>query len=548
MIDWLKKIFFSNSDIEINTGAGPDSDYQKLFKKYNKLEQSEKKYRLLVENGGDGVVVVQDDKVKFVNKEMLDLLGIDNRKSPAKNFFDYVHPDDVNDVRINHENNVTLKQRDEHYRIRLVRNDKNIIWVEIKSVVVDWEKRPASLAFIRNITRQKMLEDELRQAQRMEAIGTLAGGITHEFNNILTSIIGNAELALLDLDDKNEIKEALELIHGSGNRARDLVKQILTATRKKEQTMVQSLNIGAVVKEALKLIKSTFPSNIIIIDEIGENLQNINGHATQIHQIVMNLCTNAMHAMEKDDTGTLRVELNNVDLDAGFVNKFIDMEPGSYIELKISDTGQGIDPGIKARIFDPYFTTKKHGKGTGLGLATCRGIVKAHNGYISVESEIDNGSIFYLYFPVNDGAVPEDIIVTNNKQLVKGSGNILFVDDEQVIVNLGQRMLTNAGYSVMTALSGDDALGYFLIDQVKIDLLITDMAMPGMTGKKLITEVLKIKPDLPVILCTGYSETMTRKTAKAMGVSQYMEKPYELVDLSFAVKNILDKTRQTQVL
>jgi PAS domain S-box-containing protein len=547
MIGWFRKILFPKFDTATHTGSDFASDYKKILEQYNQLVQSEKKYRLLVENGGDGVVVVQDDKVKFVNKEMLDLLGIDDRKAAAKNFFDYVYPDDVADVITNHENNILLKQRDEHYRIRVVRSDKSIIWVEIKSVAVQWEKRPASLAFIRDITKQKMLEDELRQAQRMEAIGTLAGGITHDFNNILTSILGSAELALMDLDDKNEVKEAFELIHESGHRARNLVKQILTATRKKESIIAQSFNIGAVVKEALKLIKSTFPSNIVITDIIEDNLKNIHGDPTQIHQIVMNLCMNAMHAMEKDDTGTLKVELNNVDLDAEFTEKFLDMEPGAYIEMKVSDTGQGIEPEIKTRIFDPYFTTKIQGKGTGLGLATCISIVKAHHGFIKVESEVDTGSVFNLYFPVNDRVLKDDITIPDKKELARGEGNILFVDDEQAIVQLCQRMLTNAGYSVMTALSGKDALGYFLIDKVEIDLMITDMAMPGMTGKKLITEVLKIKPDLPIILCTGYSESITRETAKAIGVSQYFEKPYELIDLSFAVRKLLDKNRQTQI-
>ena len=538
----------SKKSVPSNTDSNTGSDYKELLEKYNKLTQSEKKYRLLVENAGDGIVVVQDDKVKFVNKEMLGLLKIDNKESAFQNFFDYIHPDDVANVIVNLENNILLKQRDEHYRIRLVRNDKSIVWVEIKSVAVSWENKSASLAFIRDISKQKNIEDELRQAQRMEAIGTLAGGITHDFNNILTSIIGSAELALLDLESESEIKQAFELIHESGHRARDLVKQILTATRKTPSIEVQPINIGSVVKEALKLIKSTFPSNITITEEVGDNLKNINADPTQIHQIIMNLCTNAMHAMERDDTGTLNVFLNNVELDEEFVGKFLNMNPGAYLELKVADTGYGMDSEVKTRIFDPYFTTKQQGKGTGFGLATCIGIVKAHQGHIKVESELDKGSTFFLYFPVSGKTIKEVERVAGKKKLVSGEGNILFVDDEREIVKLGQKMLTSAGYSVMTAVSGRDALGYFEVDKVRIDLMITDMAMPGMTGKKLITEVLKIKPELPVILCTGYSETMTEEKAKAIGVSQYIEKPYELIDLSLAVKKHLKKTRQAQSL
>ncbi len=543
MIAWLKKIFPGRCQNDTTCVPGRENGYEKLMLKYNKLYQSEKKYRLLVENGGDGIVVVQDDKVKFVNQKMLDLLRINDKKKAAKNFFDYVHPDDVDDVMLNHKSNIHLEQGDEHFRVRAVRSDNTIIWVEIKSVAVEWEGRPASLAFIRNITKQKILEEELRQAQRMEAIGTLAGGITHDFNNILTSIIGSAELILLDLKEEGEIKEAFELILESGHRARELVKQILTATRKEQSGLVRSINIGFVVKEALKLIKSTLPTSIKIIDNVEENLRTINADATQIHQIIMNLCTNAMHAMEDSDTGVLKIEIRNVDLDAEFSASFLDMEPGPYIEMKISDSGKGMEKDVKSRIFDPYFTTKKPGKGTGLGLTTCLGILRAHQGHIRVESESGRGSTFFLYFPANNGKTEEDQASSNDKKLATGEGNILFVDDEQVIVKLARKMLTNAGYSVITALSGKDALGYFLIDKVKIDLLITDMAMPGMTGRRLITEVRKLKPDLPVILCTGYSETMTEKTAKALGVSHYLEKPYEMIDLSFAVRKILKCTK-----
>ncbi len=546
MNGWLKKRFFSIFGIDTYTASAHDSVHNKLLKKYNKLKLSEQKYRLLVENGGDGIVVVQDDKVRFVNKEMLDLLNIENKKDAADNFFDYVHPDDIDDVMTNHENNILLQQRDKHYRIRIVNSDKSIVWVEIKSVAVEWEGKPANLAFVRNISKQKIIEDELRQAQRMEAIGTLASGITHDFNNILTSIIGSSELALLDLNDRKEIKESFELILESGHRAKNLVKQILTATRKEYSASgkFRSLNIGAVVKEALKLIKTIFPSNIQITQTIGKDLNKIKADPTQIHQIIMNLCTNAMHAMEKDDTGILKIDLQNINFDAESAGSFLDMEPGDYLELKVTDTGHGMESEVKTRIFDPYFTTKEQDKGTGLGLSTCIGIVKAHQGHIKVESEPGSGSCFSIYFPVMNGDLQETSLVPDSKELIKGKGNILFVDDEQSIVKLCQKMLTSAGYSVMTALSGRDALGYFLIGKVRIDLLITDMAMPGMTGKKLIKEVLKIKPDLPVILCTGYSENMTEKEAKAIGVNAYIEKPYELIDLSMAVRKAIDMKKQ----
>ncbi len=524
------------------------SNYEILLEKYNNLVRSERKYRLLVENGGDGIVVVQDDKVRFVNKEMLALLRIDDKSLAAENFFDYVHPDDVDDVMINHENNILLQQRDEHYRIRAVRNDKTIVWVEIKSVAVEWEGRPASLAFIRDIEKQKRIEDELRQAQKMEAIGTLAGGITHDFNNILTSILGSAELALLDLDNKKEIKDAFELIFESGNRAKDLVAQILTATRKAQSVKVKPINVGTIVKEALKLIRSTFPKNIKIVDKIDDNLQKINADPTQIHQIILNLCTNAVHAMENFDTGVLEIHLENISLNSEFIDRFNNVEPGDYIRLTISDTGHGMDSETQERIFDPYFTTKEQGKGTGFGLATTIGIVRSHNGFIDVESEPLKGSSFFIYFPALVCNSGEEEKPVNTKKIAKGKGNILFVDDEQEIVNLGQRMLTNAGYSVITAMSGKDALGYFKVGQVKIDLMITDMAMPGMTGKKLTRKVLKIKPDLPVILCTGYSEAIDEEKAKEIGVMEYIRKPYELSTLSFIVKKTLEKACHKQIL
>ena len=508
-----------------------ESDYNALLKEYHLLAQSEKKYRLLVENGGDGIVVVQDDNVKFVNKEMLDLLNLDLKEVDTEKFLNYVHPDDLDSVLVNHENNILTKQRHVHYRIRLLRTDNSVLWVEVKSAAVNWDNRPASLAFIRDISLQKNIEDQLRQTQRMEAIGTLAGGITHDFNNILTTIIGRSELSLLDLEENSEIKESFELIRESGHRARDLVKRILTATREAKPVRAKPLNLSNVVKETLKLIKPVFPSNIKITEDIGGNVRNVVAEPIQLNQIIMNLCTNALHAMEDYDTGTLKVIVNNVDFDKTLASKFLNLEPGPYVELKVSDTGHGIPPEVQTRIFDPYFTTKKQGKGSGFGLATCRGIMQSCCGHIKVDSEVGKGATFCLYFPADKGIMGENGVYQAKKKIIKGTGNILFVDDEKEIVALGQKMLTNAGYSVITAISGKDALAYFKIKKVRIDLMITDMAMPGMTGKRLIEEVLKIKPGLPIILCTGYSEALTEEKAKAIGVNRYIKNPYELIDL-----------------
>ena len=396
----------------------------------------------------------------------------------------------------------------------------------------------------KDITEQKRLEEELFQAHKMEAIGTLAGGIAHDFNNILTAIISFAHLAKRDLVEDSSAGKGIDVVIQSSRRAADLVQQILTFSRKSEHNL-QSLNPHLIATEALRMLHSSLPSTIIIHEDIDKGCGKIWADPTNIHQIMMNLCTNALHAMEKEK-GTLTVKLYRREVAAEEIVYESGVTAGLFIVLSVSDTGHGMDAVTKERIFEPYFTTKEMGKGTGMGLAVIHGIIHDYKGFIKVDSTPGEGSTFSVYIPalqeeatsLEDSASKES---ENEVPLPTGNERILVVDDEPILVRAHKRQLTRLGYRVTVTTDSKDALEKIHSHPEEFDLLITDQTMPGLSGVELAAAVHKIKPDIPIILCTGHSDVVTKEDALAMGIKKYVSKPIYRDELSQAIREVLDE-------
>jgi len=387
----------------------------------------------------------------------------------------------------------------------------------------------------RDVTQEKVLEAQLHQSQRMQSIGTLAGGIAHDFNNILSAIIGYTELTIDYLENGslpyNNLQEVLE----AGERAKGLINQILTFSRQSEQDL-KPLQLKLIVKEALKLIRATLPSTIEIHQDLTSDAA-ILGDQIKIHQVLMNLCTNAGHAMPGKG-GMLSVCLSEVELDSSFRIKHFDIKPGPYLKLSISDTGHGMSASLMERIFDPFFTTKEKGKGTGMGLSVVHGIVKSHNGTIHVYSEPGEGSTFNVYLPIIEKQLEQKIIA--EKPIPTGTEHILFVDDEESLINMGKQLLVSLGYDVTTRISSIEALELFKTRPDTFDLVITDLTMPNMTGDELAKQLMAIRSDIPVILCTGFSTRITEEKAKSMGIRAFILKPLIRKDIAETIRKILD--------
>jgi PAS domain S-box-containing protein len=398
--------------------------------------------------------------------------------------------------------------------------------------------------YIRDITEQKKMEAErqnyearLQQIQKMEALGTLAGGIAHDFNNILVAVIGYAELSLGAMAQGTPLHHNLQQILQAGMRARDLVHQILTFSRQ-EKREPKPLHMGHLVKEALEMLRSTLPATIEISLNLSSKVDHVIADPTQIHQIVINLCTNAAQAMEEEG-GQLTVDLSQVDLSARDVSTHPGMQPGSYVRLTVQDTGKGIAPDIIGKIFHPYFTTKDKGKGTGLGLAMVHGIVKNYGGFIDVKSQPGQGAVFHVCIPTIGQLAPHDD--PQKGELATGKEHILVVDDEPLVIEVLQEMLEQQGYRITTADGSLKALETFRGAPQDFDLVITDMTMPKLTGDRLSQEIKKIRADIPIILCTGYSNKLADKSALDFGVQDFMVKPIKQADLVRIVRNVLDK-------
>lgn len=389
----------------------------------------------------------------------------------------------------------------------------------------------------RDITNELKMEEQLRQAQKMEAIGTLAGGIAHDFNNILGAIIGFTEMSYDDLPQDNPVRYNLEQVLKSSLRARDLVKQILSFSRKTGQVQ-KPVQLHLILVEAIKLLRASIPATIEIRDTITRVSDTIMADPTQIHQVLMNLCTNAAQAM-RDRGGILTIGLAPVDLDSEDIGAYPDLNPGPYVRLTVQDTGTGIEPSIIDRIFDPFFTTKEVGRGTGMGLAVVHGIVKSHHGSVTVYSEPGKGTIFRVLLPRVEGGDLEKEKETGIP-IPKGSESILFVDDEALLVETGKKLLETIGYRVTPVRGSVQAFELFMKDPGRFDLVITDQTMPHMTGCELALKLRARKPELPIILCTGYSETVSEETAKTLGIKAFIMKPLRRRDIAEAIRRVLD--------
>ncbi len=426
-------------------------------------------------------------------------------------------------------------------------SDNNIRYLETTKVPFELSdtKAPALLGVAVDITQRinikkekEKLEKQLQQSQKMEAIGTLAGGIAHDFNNILGVIMGYTELTLDDPTNTKNIIKNLQKVMKASERAKEMVQQILVFSRKDEQIM-ESVNIKKIIEEVYSFLRSSIPTTIDIKYKSEEDLGLIFGNATQINQILMNLSTNAVHAM-KENGGVLEIGLKGIILDKDMAN-LIDLEPGRYQQLYVSDTGTGINKEIIGRIFEPYFTTKEVGEGTGMGLSVIYGIMKTHKGTIKVYSESGKGTVFNLYFPVLDFNKTE---IQQKNQAITFQGNnemILFVDDEIFLTELGSKMLKSLGYRVESRTSSLEALEAFKAKPDKFDLIITDMTMPALTGINLAREIHKINPTIPVILCTGFSNQIDRDNYKAKGINALIMKPIIKSQLSKTMREVLDE-------
>ena len=494
-----------------------------------KLQVSEEKYRCMMESMKDAVYICSSEfRIEYMNPRMISRIGYDaSGELCHKAIYD---SDEKCSWCV-----FDRIQEGEHVDYELENPKDNRYYSITNSPIRHSGESISKLTIVRDITESKAIEAQLYQARKMGSIGTLAGGIAHDFNNILSGIMGYTELALDSVERESQLYNNLQEVFRAGNRARDLVKQILTFSRQTGQDR-KPIQVRHIVNEALKFLRASLPTST----EVRRNIQSdalVLADPTQIHQVLMNLCTNADHAM-REKGGVLEVKLEEVELDADFTALQPDMKPGAYLNLTVSDTGNGMPPDVLERIFDPFFTTKETGEGTGMGLSVVHGIIGSYGGAITAYSEPGQGSTFKVYLPIIETS--KEAHIGPEESIPIGSERILFVDDESVLVNMGKQIFESLGYDVTTRTSSIEALELFKNQPDRFDLVITDMTMPNMTGEDLAQELIRIKPNIPIILCTGFSAKIDDQKASAVGIRALVLKPIVKREIATTVRKVLD--------
>ena len=505
------------------------------------FEREQERFKILVEESPLGIAIIDSSgRYEYINPEFTHIFGYTLADIPTGTaWFEKVFPDpgyrqEVISAWFEDLCRATANSdRHRTFQVTCKTGKEKIVF--FRPVTMTTGKQ---FVICLDITEQKHLESQLLRAQKMEAMGTLASGVAHDFNNILGAILGYAELAQLKVPpDQQELQYSLENILKAGHRAKDLVKQILAFSRRSDQEM-KPVKISLIMTEVLKLLRATLSTAIAIRQQMNAPDDLVFADPTKIHQLLMNLCTNAHHAMAEKG-GVLELALDRKHIDSQTTADFPELCPGAHLCLTLRDTGCGIPPEVRNRIFDPYFTTKGKDLGTGLGLAVVHSIVHSHRGAIRVKSEPGMGSEFSIFLPIFHGKNPTAELPPG--QLPRGSERILFVDDEDALADLGKRILEHLGYSVNVQTSSIDALDAFRASPHAFSLVITDMAMPHLSGDQLAQKLLEIRPDLPIILCTGYSEWISAETAQKKGFCDFVMKPLVMHEIASTIRKHLDK-------
>ena len=545
VVEFAKGNLTAKADVKSDDEIGAlsnafNSMANRLSEREKEIVESEEHFRNLFEQSNDGIIIHRSGQIIDVNQRVCEILGY-NKDQFLNMKIEDLHPKNNSEESAARIDNI-FKKESLRFETQFKKVDGTLIDVEVSSRIIDYEEK-LTQGIIRDITERKLaeverekLEAKLQQAYKMEAIGTLAGGIAHDFNNILTPIIVQSELALMDLDEDHPIQFNIKEVLKAGLRARDLVKQILTFSRQTEHQPVP-LKITPIIREAIKLLRASLPSTIEIRLNLKEGTDTVTADPTQVHQVVMNLCTNAGHAM-RERGGILEVNLSYVELGSeDWISP--DLDPGPYLKLTVNDTGHGISPEVMDRIFDPFFSTKDRTEGTGMGLAVVHGIISSYGGAVIVESELDKGSTFNVFLSRTKSKIrdkTEDI-----RQIPTGSERVLVVDDEQGMVDTLKKMLDRLGYEIVANTSSLEVLDAFQAEPDKFDLVITDQTMPKMTGDELAKKIMEIRSDIPIILCTGFSERINEEKAREIGIKAFVMKPIEMREIAITIREVLDK-------
>ena len=494
--------------------------------------ESERKYRLVVDNANDAVFIVQDGTIKFPNPATTRITGYSSSYLSKTPFVAFIAPEDRDMVVDRHMKRLRGEEVPQTYSFRIIDKMGRQMWVEVNTVLITWEAGPAVLCFLRDITPQKKLEAQLQYAHKMEAVGTLAGGVAHDFNNLLMGIQGNVSLMLMEVDGTHVHYERLKSIEKQIQSGARLTAHLLGYARKGKYE-IAPIDLNHLVEETSHTF-GRMKKEITVHQDLAKNLFAIEADAGQIEQVLLNLYVNAGDAMPGG--GVLTLKTRNVS-HKEMKDKLYEPKPGKYVLLTVTDTGTGMYKKTMERIFDPFFTTKEMGRGTGLGLASAYGVIKSHAGYIDVDSKRGQGTIFSIYLPASGKKVER--VASTAERIIAGTGTVLLVDDEEAIMEVGKELLGLIGYRVLIARDGKEAVKTYRKHQDAIDVVILDMVMPGMGGGEAYDRMKKINPDVKVLLSSGFSIDGEASDILDRGCNGFIQKPFTVRELSRSMEKVI---------